>query len=222
MPRDETPRGAGWLSDLRYIQRHLGPTLALGARRVAVELAHVRPYYRARHNVLIVAVLLPLYTLALIGIAATWRHPLTHLLLALIAAHLLFVAVTLADYDGRFLLYILGPLAALAAAGVGRLSGVAARRGLGRRPAVLTAPGGARASEVPAGSNGGRDAPRRRIMRPRGPPDGPPVRARVGAQVGSRACGVAARSSWDRDDSGACRSQVVRPGCDEGRRPVRG
>jgi hypothetical protein len=141
MPSDEIPRGEGWRPDLRYVQRHPGPTLALGVRRVAVELAHVRPYYSVRHNVVIVAVLLPLYTLALIGIAATWRHPLTHLLLGLVVAHLLFVGVTLADYDGRFLLYVLGPLAALAAAGFGRLSGVAARRGLGRRPAVLTAPG---------------------------------------------------------------------------------
>ena len=74
-----------------------------------------------RHNVLIVAVLVPLYALALTGVAATWRHPLTHLLLGLITAHLLFVAVTLADYDGRFLLHVLGPLAVLAAAGVGRL-----------------------------------------------------------------------------------------------------
>ena len=121
MPSDDRRVRGDWRSDLRYAQRHPGLTLALGARRVAVELAHVRPYYRARHNALIVAVLLPLYTLALIGIAATWRHPLTHLLLGLIAAHLLVVAITLADRDGRFLLYILGPLAALAAAGLGRL-----------------------------------------------------------------------------------------------------
>jgi hypothetical protein len=121
MPRDVTPRGAGWLSDLRYVRRHPGPTLTLGARRIAVELAHVRPFYSVRHNVLIVAVLVPLYALALTGVAATWRHPLTHLLLGLIAAHLFFVAVTLADYDGRFLLHVLGPLAVLGAAGIGSL-----------------------------------------------------------------------------------------------------
>jgi hypothetical protein len=128
MPRDETPGSAGWLADLRYVRRHPGPTLALGARRIVVELAHVRPFYSVRHNVLIVAVIVPLYALALTGVAATWRHPLTHLLLGLIAAHLLFVAVTLADYDGRFLLHILGPLAVLAAAGVGSL--VKGTRGL--------------------------------------------------------------------------------------------
>jgi hypothetical protein len=138
MPRDEPrPRLRGWRYDLRYAQRHPGLTLALAARRIAVELAHVRPHYRARHNALIVAVLLPLYTLALVGIAATWRHPLTHLLVVLIAAHLLIVAVTLADYDGRFLLYVLGPLAALAAAGLGRLMG--ARPGHAAAPAPSVA-----------------------------------------------------------------------------------
>ena len=35
----------GWLSDLRYVGRYPGPTLTLGAHRVAVEVAHVRPYY---------------------------------------------------------------------------------------------------------------------------------------------------------------------------------
>jgi hypothetical protein len=121
MPKGESPGGHGWIADLRYIARHPGLTLELGARRVAVEVAHVRPYYRTRHNVLIVAVLLPLYALAAIGTVATWRHPLTHLVLGVIVAHLLLVAVSLADYDGRFLLHVLGPIAILAAAGVGKL-----------------------------------------------------------------------------------------------------
>jgi hypothetical protein len=128
MPADVTSGGAGWLADLGYVGRHPGSTLALGARRVAVELAHVRPYYRIGHNGLIVAVLLPLYTLAAIGIAATWRHPLTHLLLVVIAAHMLLVAVALADYDGRFLVHVLGPFGVLAAAGFGKLIGTGAVR----------------------------------------------------------------------------------------------
>jgi hypothetical protein len=117
MPPDPAPGRRGWRADLGYVARHPGATFALGARRVAVELAHVRPYYRRRHNLLIVAMLLPLYTLAAVGVAATWRHPLTLWLLALVGAHLLVVALTLADHDGRFLLHILGPLAALAGAG---------------------------------------------------------------------------------------------------------
>jgi hypothetical protein len=121
MPKAETPGGGRWVDDLRYVARHPGATLALGARRVAVEVAHVRPYYRTHHNVLIVGVLLPLYALAAIGLVATWRHPLTHLALGLIVGHLVLVAVSLADYDGRFLLYVLGPIGMVAAAGVGRL-----------------------------------------------------------------------------------------------------
>jgi hypothetical protein len=92
---------------------------------VAVEFAHIRPHYRPCHNLLIAAVLLPLYALASVGVVATWRHPLTHWLLALVAAHLLVVAATLADHDGRFLLHVLGPIAVLAGAGFATL----ARRG---------------------------------------------------------------------------------------------
>jgi hypothetical protein len=125
MPADATPARRGWLADLGYVARHPGASLALGARRVAVEFAHIRPYYRPSHNLLIAAVLLPLYALASVGVVATWRHPLTHWLLALVAAHLLVVAATLADHDGRFLLHVLGPIAVLAGAGFATL----ARRG---------------------------------------------------------------------------------------------
>lgn len=139
MPADPTPPGGGWLADLGYVWRHPGPVLRLGARRVAVELAHVRPYYRLRHNVLIVATLLPLYALAAVGVAATWRHPLTRLLVAILAGHLGLVAATLADYDGRFLLHVLGPLGVLAGAGVARLLRGRARNADG--PAGAAAPG---------------------------------------------------------------------------------
>jgi hypothetical protein len=117
MPRDATLPRTGWLGPLRYVVRYPGASLDLGARRVAVELAHVRPYYRPMHNLLIAAVLLPLYALAVAGVAATWRHPLTLWLLALVGAHMLLVAATLADHDGRFLLHVLGPIAVLAGAG---------------------------------------------------------------------------------------------------------
>jgi len=126
MPPDPTPGQTGWLADLRYVARHPGASLTLAARRVALELAHVRPYYSLRHNLLVAGVLLPLYVLAACGAALTWRQPLTRLLLLVVGAHLGLVGGTLADYDGRFLVHIVGPLAALAAAGFGR--GLAARR----------------------------------------------------------------------------------------------
>jgi hypothetical protein len=122
MPARSAPDGEGWSGAIRYVARHPGPSATVILRRVVVELAHVRPYYSWRHNLVIVTTLLPLYALAAAGIAATWRHPLTHLLLALIGAHLLLVGATLADYDGRFLLHFLGPIAALAGAGLAALT----------------------------------------------------------------------------------------------------
>jgi hypothetical protein len=122
MPKRSPADGDGWRGALRYVARHPRASLTLAARRVAVELGHVRPHYSRRHNAAIVAMLLPLYALAVGGIAASWRHPLTYLLLAVIAAHLGLVAVTLADYDGRFLLHVLGPIAALAGAGLSALA----------------------------------------------------------------------------------------------------
>src|SRR5262245_47766005 len=118
MPKRSAADGEGWLGTIRYVARHPRASLTLAARRVGIELSHVRAQYTRRHNVLIAVTLFPLYALALAGIASTWRHPLTHLLLALIAAHLGLVAVTLADHDGRFLLYVLGPIGALAGAGL--------------------------------------------------------------------------------------------------------
>jgi hypothetical protein len=122
MPSDPVPARAGWLADLGYVARHPGASLALGARRVVVELAHVRPYYGLRHNLFILAMLVPVYALAAVGVIATWRHPLTHWLLALVAAQLLLVAVALADYDGRFLIHVLGPIAVLAGTGFATLT----------------------------------------------------------------------------------------------------
>ena len=52
------------------------------------------------------------------GFARTRRHALTSLLAAVIAGHLLTVALTFADWDGRFLLYVLPAIGVLAARGV--------------------------------------------------------------------------------------------------------
>lgn len=121
MPQDGSQHGLGFGNDLAYVFRHPGASVALAARRVGIELAHVRPAYTTRHNLLIGLMVVPLYGLAALGAVTTWRHSLTHLLLVIIVGHLGLVAITLADLDGRFVLHVFGPLAVLAAAGVGRL-----------------------------------------------------------------------------------------------------
>jgi 4-amino-4-deoxy-L-arabinose transferase-like glycosyltransferase len=107
-----------WLPLVEYIARYPLDVLRLAGLRVGVELSHVRPYYSARHNVLIVALLVPVYVLAICGIWSTWRAPLTGLLLAVILGHLAIVGATYADYDGRFLLYVLPLIGIFAGAGL--------------------------------------------------------------------------------------------------------
>lgn len=119
MPAD-TRGGSGWPAALGYALRHPAASARLAAARVGTELAHVRPFYSTRHNVLIVVVLAPLYLLALVGAAVVRKTPLARLLLTVTAAHLLVVALTFADWDGRFLLYVLPLLGALAGAGAAR------------------------------------------------------------------------------------------------------
>jgi hypothetical protein len=102
---------------LRYAAVHPLATAGVAIRRVGWELLHGRPYYSVAHNFLIAAVLGPTYVLAVWGIRRAGAHPLGAWLVSLFAAHLGIVALTFADYDGRFLLYGLPMLMVLAGVG---------------------------------------------------------------------------------------------------------
>jgi hypothetical protein len=92
--------------------------LALAATRVASELGHVRPTYSARHNAAVVILLLVVYPLTIAGIVRHRRDALTHMLLVVIGGHLLIVALTFADRDGRYLLYVFPLMLVFAASSV--------------------------------------------------------------------------------------------------------
>lgn len=111
---------------LAYAAQEPVAVLQLAGARAGTELAHVRSYYSSIHNAGIVAFLLPLYTMALVGAWSQRRHPLTWLLTLVAGVHLLIVAGTFADYDGRFLLYSVPALTVLAGCGADRtLAGLA-------------------------------------------------------------------------------------------------
>ena len=106
-----------------YAARHPVAGLRVAATRVAVEVAHARPFYTTRRNAIIIGYLVPLYALAAIGLATWWREPVVRLAAALIALHLALVAAFFADYDGRWLVHVLplvGLLAALGCASIAR------------------------------------------------------------------------------------------------------
>jgi hypothetical protein len=91
--------------------------LALAANRVVSELGHVRPTFSARHNAAVIAALAVTYPLAMMGFIRRRHHPLSRLLVAVIAGHLIIVALTFADRDGRYLLYVFPLIVVFAACG---------------------------------------------------------------------------------------------------------
>jgi 4-amino-4-deoxy-L-arabinose transferase-like glycosyltransferase len=107
MPPDPVPIRGDWAAAFSYAAAHPFASLRLALTRVLIELIHIRPFYSFRHNMILLATLPFIYFLALPGIKLNRDRSLTHLLLLVILSHLFLVAVTFADWDGRFLLHIL-------------------------------------------------------------------------------------------------------------------
>jgi len=121
IPRDNQGR--------RQVNRERLPfaaVLSIGAgldpRRVPIrlmsELLHVRPSFSNAHNAMIIVILAALYPLAALGVVRSRGQPLALLATAVIVGHMLLVAVTFSDRDGRYLLYVLSFVALLAACGL--------------------------------------------------------------------------------------------------------
>ena len=106
MPVETEPLGSGAMSAVRYALRHPVDTATLMAARIAVHFVHVRPYYSVAHNVAIACWWLPVYLLAAF---AAWRQrhaALTRWCAVAIATQTLVVALTHADWDGRYLSHV--------------------------------------------------------------------------------------------------------------------
>ena len=70
-----------------------------------------------------------MYSLAAIGILARPLGSTSSALVAIILVHLVFIGVVWIDWDGRFMLYVVPPIALIAGLGAGSLQ----RKALGRR-----------------------------------------------------------------------------------------
>jgi 4-amino-4-deoxy-L-arabinose transferase-like glycosyltransferase len=138
MPVDTRTGGGATRGVASYAARHPGAYLTLALARVGAELAHVRPFYSARHNVLVLAFLLSLYALAAVGLARAHDRSLARLVVLVMAAHVAVVGVTFADWDGRFLVHILPLLTALAAVGLASLVAPPLTRGASQVLVVQT------------------------------------------------------------------------------------
>ena len=90
----------------------------LGVLRVLTALAHVRPFYTPFHNLAVLCLMTPVYLLAVVGLIRARREPLAALVAAVVALHLLVIAITHSDWDGRCLLFVLPLIGVLAAKGL--------------------------------------------------------------------------------------------------------
>ena len=121
MPED--PQGSG--SDLGaafgYVGRHPIATARLALVRIGVELAGVRPYYSPKHNLVVGVLLALIYLTAIRGLGVLRKTRLNLLLGIVIGAHLAFIALSFATYDGRFLIYVLPLIGIYSAAGAGSM-----------------------------------------------------------------------------------------------------
>jgi hypothetical protein len=106
-----------------YAWRHPASTVTLMAARVGVHFAHVRPYFSAAHNAFVVVWLAPVYVLAAWGFWRWRRHPLSPWCLAVIATQTAIVALTHADWDGRYLAHVLPLMYPFTAGGAMQLIG---------------------------------------------------------------------------------------------------
>jgi 4-amino-4-deoxy-L-arabinose transferase-like glycosyltransferase len=107
MPADAEPVRGRWSGALGYAASHPLASLRLGITRVFIELIHVRPFYSSRHNIGLLLTLPLFYLLALAGLKLNRDPSLARLIVLIVIAHLFVVAITFADWDGRYLLYIL-------------------------------------------------------------------------------------------------------------------
>jgi 4-amino-4-deoxy-L-arabinose transferase-like glycosyltransferase len=100
-----------------YVARHPLEYLQLALGRVGAELLHARPIYSPRHNALVL-ILAPLYVFAIRGFWRLRSQRSATLLAVIVGVQMATVAVTGADWDGRYLLFVLPLISVLAAQGL--------------------------------------------------------------------------------------------------------
>ena len=67
---------------------------------------------------MVFAMLAVVYPLMAWGVIATWGHPLSRLMLAVVVTHFVLVGITFNDRDGRYLLYVFPLMLVFAASAV--------------------------------------------------------------------------------------------------------
>lgn len=139
VPRDPSVTDDNWPGFVEYTARHPLAAARVFAARVWVEARQTRPYYSTSHNAVTLAFVVVLYGGALAGFVTGRDQRLIRLIGLIVLAHLAMIAVTSADYDGRYGRHVFGLLAVVCGYGLARTLAPAAAR-LGRAGAAGDSP----------------------------------------------------------------------------------
>lgn len=121
MPQEPDMDSEDWTSGIKYVIRHPVAVIKLGAMRIYYTIVHVRPYNSDRFNLRVLLWILPAYFLSLISLIKIRKQGIIAVPLAIILAHLFVVAVSYAEHDSRFDVYILPIFYVLAGIGIKKL-----------------------------------------------------------------------------------------------------
>ena len=116
------PPAGDSVSSIEYCANWPVACIRLVLRRVFVEFAHTRSFYSFRHNLLVWLSFPLLYALAIIGAWAARRHSLTLLSVAVVGLQMALTGLTLADWDGRLVLFVFPLITLYSGVGIAALA----------------------------------------------------------------------------------------------------
>ncbi len=115
MPHDSEIERDNWVGGLKYIIKHPIATLKLASLRVGYSLIHIRPYHSTKYKLRVLFWLIPSYILCLIAIWFYRKRRELLIPICIVLAHLFVIAVSYAEHDSRFDIYILPMIYSMAA-----------------------------------------------------------------------------------------------------------
>lgn len=118
MPQEPDIDKSNWTSGFEYIVKHPWPSLKLAMLRSGYTLIHIRPFHSPEYKIRVLFWIIPAYILALFGIWYYRRNKICLTGILIIAGHLFVIALSYAEHDSRFDIYILPIFYLLAGAGL--------------------------------------------------------------------------------------------------------
>jgi len=121
MPQAHDIECADWVGGVEYIVRYPIASMKLGATRVGYIIIHVRPYHSTAYKLRVLFWILPAYFLCLFSLISLKRKPEIIAAILVIIAHFFVVAVSYAEHDSRFDVYVLPIFYVLAGVGLSNI-----------------------------------------------------------------------------------------------------